>query len=125
MQNKDFHIREAELCKSMGDLESAEVHFYAAYEAASEAYASYPNDTTLFAVAEAAFELGKFEFEQDNVDEGDRFFIEALRSLNAGSAGFRTRLSHYTGRVTQAYIECSLYAQAKATNANHRRWYVQ
>jgi tetratricopeptide (TPR) repeat protein len=115
MQNRAFHFREAELCRQIGDFASAEEHFYAAYEAASEAFLRLANDTALFELAESCFELGKFEFEQGDVDEGDRFFIEALQTLEAANPYFKKQLSHFRSRVENEYIQCWLCAQAKAS----------
>jgi|SRR5271168_910484 len=121
MQNKAFHSREAELCKQIGDFESAEVHFYAAYEAASEAFHWLAHNTALFELAEACFELGKFEFEQGNDDEGDRFFLEALQTLEAASPWFKKQLSHFRSKVENGYIQCWLFAQAKANVKRNRK----
>jgi tetratricopeptide (TPR) repeat protein len=122
MQNRAFHFREAVLCQQTGDLESAEAHFYAAYEASSEAFLRFGNDVALFELAQSCFELGKFEFEQGDVDEGDRFFIEALQTLEAAGSHFKKQLSHFRSEVENSYIQCWLYAQAKAAVAKHHRY---
>jgi tetratricopeptide (TPR) repeat protein len=112
MQNRAFHFREAELCKQIGDFDLAEEHFYAAYDAANEAFGHVPNDNTLFELAESAYELGKFEFEQGALMEGDRFFIEALQTLEAASPYIKKQLSHFRSRVENDYIRYWLRAQA-------------